>query len=467
MLYKNCKNALSAFDVFLSLRQEAHPFILDSPRGYGHLGRYSFVGATPFLTFSSRGNEIVSSDRDKGTKRIEGDPFEELRQLLKEYRVPFSPEYPPFIGGAVGYLGYDLCHFIEELPRNAAADLAIGDSFFGFYDGIYIFDNKLGTTGMVALGMTGDAGKTIAHMEEHLRRTICNPPRITPYHNLKRTVFKPNMSKESYLHAIDRIRAYIRAGDIYQANFTQRFDCSFDADTFAFYKQLRSINPAPFSAYIDAGDCIVLSSSPERFMRVRNNLIETRPIKGTSKRGVTKAEDTILARELLGSDKDRSELLMIVDLERNDLGRIAKTGTVCVPELFALETYPTVHHLVATITAEVRPECDLIDCIKATFPGGSITGAPKIRSMEIIDELEPTRRNVYTGSIGYLGFDGSADLNIAIRTVIVCSGTAYLQVGGGITWESDPEKEYEESLIKAEALMEALSQGGRHENLER
>ncbi len=457
MLYKTCTTGLSAFKVFLSLRKRAHPFILDSTTGYGHLGRYSFVGATPFLTFCSRKNKIVICNHDKITNIIKGDPFEELRKLLSEYRIPYFSHYPPFVGGAVGYLGYDLCRFIEDLPSNAVDDLEIGDAFFGFYDGIYVFDSKVGTVGIAALGVSRDAKETVECMEEHLRHTELKPPKISPYVNMKETVFKSNMSVGSYLKAIARIREYIKAGDIYQTNFTQRFECSFNTDIFAFYERLRFINPAPFSAYIDAGDCVILSCSPERFMRTRGNLIETRPIKGTIKRGATSLEDARLAEELLGSDKDRSELLVIVDLERNDLGHIAMTGTVRVPELFALESYPTVHHLVATITAEVRPECDLIDCIKALFPGGSITGAPKIRSMEIIDELEPTRRNVYTGSIGYLGFDGSADLNIAIRTIVMCSGTAYLQVGGGITWESDPEKEYGESLIKAKALMEALS----------
>jgi para-aminobenzoate synthetase component 1 len=455
---KTLKTPLRFFDVFLSLRDGRHPFFLDSTTGYGRLGSYSFAGVDPFLTFTSKNESITITRHNEGTEHISGDPLEVLRGLLAQYRQSFIPEAPPFIGGAVGYLGYDLCHFIEALPRNAVDDVGVPDCFFGFYDGIYVFDHSTGDTTLVTLGIRDDTDRLLADMESRIsevlqRRTITPEP----LHNRTTVDFCSNMAKEEYLRAINRIREYILAGDIYQVNFTQRLQCPFQADTFAFAERLRSVNPAPFSAYIDTGNCTVLSSSPERFIKIRNGVIETRPIKGTCRRGNTEEEDRQLASELLESDKNRSELLMIVDLERNDLGRIAKTGTVRVTELFALETYATVHHLVATITAEIDESHDLIDCIKATFPGGSITGAPKIRSMEIIDELEPTQRNVYTGSIGYLGFDGAADLNIAIRTVLIKDGTAYLQVGGGITWDSDAEEEYEESLIKAKALMEALS----------
>ncbi len=453
MLKKTCKTHLTAFELFVSLRGHEHPFILDSGMNEGGLGRYSFVGADPFLTFTSKGEVCRVKDKNKTERVKKGDPFELLGKLLKQYPLQDDTDMP-FTGGAVGYLGYDMCHFIENIPRRAVDDVQIPDCFFGFYDGIYMVDHQRGVVEMVALGIDGDEKEKIAAMEAHL--LTAEKVSLAPFCNSKPVSFQANMSKETYLAAIGRIKEYIRSGDIYQVNFTQRFSCEFKGDAISFYAALRAINPAPFSAYIDTGQCIVVSSSPERFIKVEKGKMETRPIKGTISRGETPEEDAANRQALLESEKDRAELLMIVDLERNDFSRVAKTLSVKVPDLFRVETYATVHHLVATVTADLRPECDLMDCIRATFPGGSITGAPKIRAMEIIDELEPTQRNVYTGAIGYLGFNGNMDLNIVIRTVVIKDGQAYFQAGGGIVWNSDPEKEYEESLVKAKALMEAL-----------
>lgn len=455
MLIKTFDVYHDAFDIFAALRNQRHPFILDSSMNDNQLGRYSFIGAEPFLTFSSKGDSCCISHQDRRKETESGDPFAVLQRLLRQFAVE-AHEQIPFIGGAVGYFGYDLCHFIEKLPRRAVDDVGVPDCFFGFYDGIYAVDHAACKVDMIALGIHGSEAEVIAKMETVLRQISKHPPCVKPYHNTSQEILRMNMTKEEYVAAIHRIREYIRRGDIYQANFTQRFECVFTGDAVSFYAALRKVNPAPFAAFIDTGDCIVVSSSPERFIKVRNRIIETRPIKGTIARGRTAAEDKQNRAALLHSEKDRSELLMIVDLERNDLSRIAQKGTVKVQELFTLETYATVHHLVATITARLRPECELIDCIRATFPGGSITGAPKIRAMEIIDELEPTQRNVYTGSIGYLGFDGTMDLNIVIRTVLIKNNKAYLQAGGGIVWDSDPELEYQESLTKAKALMTAL-----------
>jgi para-aminobenzoate synthetase component 1 len=258
------------------------------------------------------------------------------------------------------------------------------------------------------------------------------------------------------MKALDAVHEYILAGDIYQTNLTQRFNADLQISPLELYSELRKINPAPFASYIDFGVGQIVSSSPERFILVQGRNIETRPIKGTMPRGKTAAEDAANRETLVNSEKDKAELLMIVDLERNDLGKIAKTGTVKVPELFKLETYQTVFHLVSTVTAELKDELDAIDCVKATFPGGSITGAPKIRAMEIIDELEPTQRNIYTGSIGYIGFNGDLDLNIVIRTIVCKDGKGYFQVGGGIVWDSDNQSEYQETFDKGRALMDAL-----------
>ena len=254
-----------------------------------------------------------------------------------------------------------------------------------------------------------------------------------------------------------RAKEYIAAGDIYQVNLSQRLSAPFTADPFALYQRLAHENPAPFAAYFHTPDAAIVSCSPERFLQVRGREVETRPIKGTRPRGATPEEDARLAAELLASEKDRAENVMIVDLERNDLGRACEFGSVHVPELFAVEQYATVFHLVSTVRGRLRPEVTALDCLRASFPGGSITGAPKVRSMEIIEELEPTRRGVYTGAIGYLCFSGDMDTNIVIRTVVVKDGTAHFQVGGGIVADSDPEAEYQETMDKGVALARALA----------
>ena len=258
------------------------------------------------------------------------------------------------------------------------------------------------------------------------------------------------------MNSVRKVQDYIKQGDIYQANLTQRFEGETTLSSYELYRDLRNISPAPFGAFLNFEDTNVLSNSPERFIKCIDKKVETRPIKGTRPRGITKEEDLRLQEELRNSEKDRAELLMIVDLERNDIGRISKIGTVKVPELFIIEPYANVNHLVSTVVGELDDNRSCMDVIKATFPGGSITGAPKIRAMEIIDELEPTQRNIYTGSIGYIGFNGDMDLNIAIRTIIKQDNNVYFQVGGGMTWDSNPEDEYQETLDKAKSIMKAL-----------
>ncbi|MDP3061985.1 MAG: aminodeoxychorismate synthase component I [Chloroflexota bacterium] len=271
-----------------------------------------------------------------------------------------------------------------------------------------------------------------------------------------RVALTSNFTRQEYLRAVQRVRQYIIAGDIFQANLSQRFVADLPVAPYELFRRLRWVNPAPFAAYLGFDGVTVASASPERFLRVRGDRVETRPIKGTRPRGKTPQEDEALATELLASEKDRAENVMIVDLERNDLGRVCRFGTVKVTELCALERFPTVLHLTSTVEGQLRPGATRIDLLKATFPGGSITGAPKVRAMEIIEELEPTRRSVYTGSIGYMSFGGEMDLNIAIRTLLMVDGRAYFQVGGGIVYDSNPEAEYQETLDKARGLVQAL-----------
>jgi para-aminobenzoate synthetase component 1 len=272
----------------------------------------------------------------------------------------------------------------------------------------------------------------------------------------KKITLKSNFTPEEYMKAVNRVREYIAAGDVFQVNLSQRFEADLKIPPYELYKRLRTVNPAPFASYLNFSGVAIVSASPERFLKVQSDLVETRPIKGTRPRGRDSVEDKCLAQELTHSTKDRAENMMIVDLERNDLGRVCRYGTVKVTELAILETFPTVFHLTSTVVGRLRRGKSNIDLLKATFPGGSITGAPKVRAMEIIDELEPTKRSVYTGSIGYLGFNEDMDINIVIRTFLIKEGKAYFQVGGGIIYDSDPEAEYMETLDKARALIRAL-----------
>ncbi|MBW1824522.1 MAG: aminodeoxychorismate synthase component I, partial [Deltaproteobacteria bacterium] len=368
-----------------------------------------------------------------------------------------------------GYFAYDLKHFVEKLPSQSKDDTNIPLCYLAFYDTVIIFDHLKGKVWIASTGLPEESErlkriKAKARLDEfsHKLSTIKKSTTSSPPTLPKQGVIelKSNFTKEDYIRAILKAKEYIAAGDIYQVNLSQRFSARIATPPFALYKILRTLNPAPFAAYLNFGGITMISSSPERFLRISGRSVETRPIKGTRPRGEGKVEDERFKNELLKSTKDRAELVMIVDLERNDLGRVCEYGTVRVPEVITLETYATVFHLVSTITGKLKGDKDHIDCIKACFPGGSITGAPKIRSMEIIDELEPTQRKIYTGSIGYLGFNQQTDLNIVIRTMLYCDDTVHFQVGGGIVADSDPTLEYEETLHKGRALMETLYQAG-------
>jgi para-aminobenzoate synthetase component 1 len=442
----------SAFELFHAFKDEPYCFILDSSLNNSRLGQYTFMGSKPFAIFSSKDEHIEIIENDQ-LNNFQGNPFKHLRDLLNRYKLEDKHKLP-FIGGAVGYFAYDMGHHIEILPRQAVDDVKIPDCFMGLYDSIIAVDHKTNEVYLVAAGLNEKPENAIAMLKskvESISKEKLNEVKPTACGEIQ-----SNFTKEAYMKAVQSIKDYIRSGDIYQANLTQRFQCSTAEEPFSLYSRLRCLNPAPFSCYMSFGEGYILSSSPERFVKIRDKVIETRPIKGTRPRGRTPEEDRANREELLSSEKDKSELLMIVDLERNDLGKVSKTGTVKVPELFYLEEYATVHHLVSTVTGEMREGIDNIDVIEAAFPGGSITGAPKIRAMEVIDELEPTQRNIYTGSIGYIGFNGEMDLNIAIRTIVMKEAMAYFQAGGGIVWDSEPELEYQETLHKAKALFKAL-----------
>ena len=448
------------------LRNDRHPFFLDSGGDCRRLGRYSFLGSDPFLVFRHhRGrNEITGED---GTDVVRGNPFDVLKVLFSTFRLITPAVYPPFVGGAVGYFAYDLKHFIEKLPPPLAGEDDIPLCFLAFYDTIIIFDHLQDRVFISSTGLPEEREhykrlRAKMRYEELCRKLNAGAAPLSPEPDILQQTSPEltcNFKREDYLKAILKAKEYIAAGDIYQVNLSQKFSARVNASPFQLYKTVRSLNPAPFASFLDCGDAAIISSSPERFLRIADRRVETRPIKGTRPRGRDRAADERLKAELLTSAKDRAELVMIVDLERNDLGRVCEYGSISVPELITLESYATVFHLVSTISGRLKEDKDHLDCIRAAFPGGSITGAPKIRAMEIINELEPDQRGIYTGSMGYLGFNRQTDLNILIRTMLYRNGTVHFQVGGGIVADSDPAMEYEETLHKGKALLAALGCG--------
>ncbi len=467
--------SFTAPELFELIKDKSHSFFLDSGMDPQRLGRYSFLGSEPFLVMNSRGSEI-NLVRGKDHEVQHGNPFDIMDKLLELYKLDSSPTPIPFVGGAVGYFSYDLCHFVEHLPSKAIDDLKLPECYFAFYDTIFAFDHLDGKAYLVATGFPETQERQrlrLARMRlEEMKNWLYTSfpaqqgplPRgerlkegeFQPIRENRKVLLKSNFTPEEYIKAVNKVREYIAAGDVFQVNISQRFEANLEIPPYELYKRLRIVNPAPFASYLNFPGVAVVSASPERFLKVQGDLVETRPIKGTRPRGRDNVEDQRLAQELTHSIKDRAENVMIVDLERNDLGRVCRYGTVNVTELAILETFPTVFHLTSTIIGKLRRDISNIDLLKATFPGGSITGAPKVRAMEIIDELEPTRRSIYTGSLGYLSFNGDLDINIIIRTFLIKEHRAYFQVGGGIIYDSDPAAEYMETLDKAKALMQAL-----------
>jgi para-aminobenzoate synthetase component 1 len=439
-------------ELFAGLCDRPGAFFLDSALPMGGHGRYSFIGFDPFLVFrASEG--VINLKRAESEEDFRGDTFAELRKLLGRYHCTVRPEIP-FPGGAVGYFSYEFGARLERVASSHANGLDVPEVELCFYDGVLAFDHAARSAFMVANPVDrANAGGVFQRLESAVNLSRNTPPPAT---KARVTELRPSFPKGDYLRAIARIKDYIAAGDVYQVNLTQRFETTLPCRPYELYQRLRQRSSAPFASYLNLDSLQIVSSSPERFLRIHNGRAETRPIKGTRPRGKTQAEDARLQRELVASAKDRAELLMIVDLERNDLGRVCEPGSIQVDDLFKVETHPTVHHLVANVSGRLRPDCDVIDSLRAMLPGGSITGAPKIRAMQIIDELERTRRGVYTGAIGYIGFDGNCDLNIAIRTILCAHGQAFYNVGGGIVWDSDPESEYQEILDKGAAMRAAL-----------
>lgn len=472
-------SSVSLVDYFSSFADEEYSFLLDSGMDPQKLGRFSFAGRRPFLVFKSKGDSIEILHEGEVTHK-QGDPFLELRAILSRYKVDPSclkGSHIPFLGGAVGYFGYELCYRIEKLPCQGADDLALPDCYFVLVDSVIVFDHLENKLYLSAVGFDEQANAA----EEKARRALeilksemeqferKNTSQSAVLKNVKEGEWDKDgnnhddleirsmFTEKQYMDVVQKAKEHIFAGDIFEVCTTHRFECDFSAKPFDLYQELRRINPAPFASYLNFPEVQVVSSSPERFLEVgRDGWCKSRPIKGTRPRGQNSYEDRKLYKELLTSMKDRAENIMIVDLVRNDFGRVCKFDSVEVSELMVIEKYATVFQMVSTIVGQLEDGRDRFDIIKACFPGGSMTGAPKIEAMSIIDSLEPVKRGIYSGSIGYLDFSGNTDLNIVIRTILIKGGKAYFQVGGAVVADSDPRKEYLETLCKAKALVRAL-----------
>lgn len=465
------------------------PFLLflDSARDPERFGRYSFLAADPAIVIHGKGATAVRTDTATGrTTLLATHALGAVRETLAPHRAEPFPGLPPFQGGAAGYLSYDWGAVLERLPSPRYDDLAIPDVVFPIYDWVIAWDHLERRAWVISTGLPATGAEKSQRSAIRLRAVLARlradslsaeiSPSLSPTVPAEQDVemapsypvsdtelpadidLRSSFTHRGYLDALTHVREYIIAGDIYQANLSQRFEAPLTESPWTLYRRLRAINPAPFAAFLDFGAVTVASASPERFLRLDTaGRVEARPIKGTRPRGVYPAHDAALGRALQESAKDRAENLMIVDLMRNDLSRVSVAGSVRVPEIFALERYATVHHLVSTVTGTLEPGRDAVDLLCATFPGGSITGAPKVRAMEIIAELEPSRRGVYCGSIGYISLTGVMDTSIVIRTYQVVRGRVYFSAGGGIVADSDPEQEYRETFDKARALIRALA----------
>ncbi|MEY2408085.1 MAG: para-aminobenzoate synthetase component [Verrucomicrobiota bacterium] len=458
------------------LRGETGVILLRSALFESTQARYSFVTARPFLTLRAFASRCELSDVDGRNVQF-GDPWHVLDVLMARYELLDEVDLPFPLGGCFGFWGYDLKNFVEpRLPRRAVNDLELPDCHVGFYDSVVVFDHHLGKTWIISTGLCHDGSRHISRARRALewwtrkleegdthQHESGNPEAsgsgraaTAPGENSGASTITSNISRAQFVDAVMRAQRYIHAGDIYQVNLSHRFAGPARSDGWSFFQQLNNVSPAPFSAFLDCGEFQIASSSPEMFLRLSGSHVVTRPIKGTRPRSSDPTRDAQWTYELQTSPKEMAELVMITDLLRNDLGRVCEFGTVQVPELVRLERYPQVQHLVSTIEGRLRGDVTHFEAFSKCFPGGSITGAPKIRAMEIIDELEPVTRGPYTGCVGYLGFNRESQLNIAIRTAICRPESVYFHTGAGIVADSIPEAEYEETLAKAAGFFAAL-----------
>ena len=452
---------------FNKLDRGGYGFLFESTERNDVSGRFSFIGVDPRVVMKCQGREVRISEREKEHRlEISRGPVDEVETLMGRYQFVSRPELPRFAGGAVGFIGYEAIHFFEpKVPLPHQDELGLPETLLMIPSRILIFDHRLRSLKIVVNAFLEDgeiekvysrAVESITHTMERLARSA-DPPLVSSA-NYEPEMPHSNFQPEDFKRAVNRAKKYILAGDIFQVVLSQRFESSFSGTSLDFYRCLRFINPSPYMFCLNfGGDFSLVGSSPEMHVRLTGDTLEIRPIAGTRARGLTPAQDETNAAELLADPKERAEHIMLVDLARNDVGRVAEFGSVRVTEFMQIERYSHVMHIVSNVVGRLRSGCSVFDAVRATFPAGTVSGAPKIRAMQIISELEKTRRGCYAGAIGYFGFDGNFDSCIALRCAVLKQRRAYFQAGAGIVADSDPQREYEETLSKARAMMKALA----------
>lgn len=436
-------------------------FLLESVEGGESLARFSFIGLNPFVKFTYRHGQGVIREGKK-ERVVKGAPLQILKGIMESYKAPQLTDLPRFYGGAVGYLGYDLVHYTEELPYLAQDDLQIPDCSFLIAEVVLIFDHVRHTLKIVVNTRPGaNPAAAYRRAEQQINKVVSKLKKRVAFSQpvtvtVDNPAFNSNLSREEYKAMVEKAKTYIRSGDIFQVVLSQRFSLPLNRPPFEIYRSLRSVNPAPYLYYLNFSDMVIVGSSPEMLVRVEDGNAETRPIAGTRPRGRNLVEDREYELELLADNKEKAEHLMLVDLGRNDLGRVCQYGSIRLNRFMEVERYSQVMHLVSEVRGHLEANKNTYDALEACFPAGTLSGAPKIRAMEIIEELEPARRGVYGGAIGYFGFTGNLDTCITIRTVLIKDNQAYVQAGAGIVADSDPEREYQETYNKAKALLKIL-----------
>ncbi len=451
---------------FLKLKGR-HSFLFESLEGGEKWARYSFIGSNPSLIIEGEGRKLtIKRGKHRELREAERDPLEIVSAELKKYRPVIVPGLPRFFGGFVGYIGYDTVRCFEKLPDYHHEGPGLPDIFLMLTDTLVVFDNITHTIKVISNAHIEDtpakayekALEKIDGIVEKLRAKVSVPRRAksSPERPEGARAFKSNFSKRDFLRAVEKTKEYVRSGDVIQTVISQNFERDTDIPPINAYRALRVINPSPYMYYLETGKCTIAGSSPEILVRVEGDTIELRPIAGTRKRGKTPGEDLLMEQELRADPKEIAEHIMLVDLGRNDAGRVAATGSVRVSELMSVERYSHVMHLVSNVVGRLGRKYDAFDVLRASFPAGTVTGAPKIRAMEIIEEIEPARRGPYAGAVGYFDFSGNMDMCITIRTIIFRGGKAYIQAGAGIVADSDPLKEYKETVNKAKGMFRAI-----------
>lgn len=460
-------DSLSPVEAYRRLHNEEHSFLFESVVGGERIGRYSFIGSNPFLTIQAKGNDVTIVEKGNTRSLTCDDPLNLLGELMEPYRMAPHPQLPRFCGGAVGYAGYDVVRYTENLPNAPEDDRHVPDMLFGLYNRMVIFDHINKTVFVVAIAKVDEKSLEAAYeqasdtLQDLCRQLETNPNPIPPEQirldDERSLEWISNFERSEFESAVEASKEYIRAGDIFQVVLSQRLQLETSASELAIYRALRVVNPSPFMFLVKSPEVTLVGSSPEIMTRVEHGEVTVRPLAGTRPRGKTAEEDQALEEDLLADPKERAEHVMLVDLARNDVGRVAEYNSIEVKDVMVVERYSHVMHITSNVTGQLRKELSALDALRAALPAGTVSGAPKVRAMQIIDELERHRRGPYAGAVGYIDFTGDMDTCIALRTLVKQENQVYVQAGAGLVADSVPSMEYEETLNKARGLLKAIS----------